>query len=337
MGIYDRDYIRDESPPNNWGVDGLTPGVKYLILANVVVFLLQIFVMRDVRPTPLEMMRRIEPNIDNLLVRRAAGDRAAAAEIARKFGDWNPNGDDVGFGPAMPVERVSVVTNWLDLDTRKVLREGQLWRLMTHAFCHDSRGLMHILFNMLGLFWFGCTLETMYGTREFLFFYFAAVLAAALSLVGLDLATGSFSIAVGASGGVMGVLMLYAYHFPTSIILLFWVVPVQIRFVVVLYALWDLYPVLQTLSGKPQQTGIAHAAHLGGLVFGFLYAKGQWRLSSLIDRLSPASWTSHWPQVSRLRRSNLRIAPETAPERCDPDCKKLIASSARSPVPAKPA
>src|SRR5437867_3528999 len=52
VGIYDRDYYRDESPSNNWGIDGLTTGVKYLIALNVIVFLLQIFIVREVRISP---------------------------------------------------------------------------------------------------------------------------------------------------------------------------------------------------------------------------------------------------------------------------------------------
>jgi membrane associated rhomboid family serine protease len=274
VGIYDRDYYRDDPPKGSWGIDGLTPGVKYLIVANVIIFLLQIFTVHDERIRAFDDLRNFDPVI----------------------------------------ERVHPVTDWLELDTDKVLKKGQVWRLVTHAFCHDPEGLWHILFNMLGLFWFGCTLESMYGTREFLFFYFTAILVAALAFVGLDLSTGWRVPAIGASGGVMAVLMLYAYHFPTAEVLLFWIIPVQIRFLVVIYALWDLHPVLLALSGQRVSTGIAHAAHLGGLAFGFLYAKFQWRLSSIVDSFIPSG-----RRTRTRRRPNLRIAPETRPPRVNDD------------------
>ena len=92
--------------------------------------------------------------------------------------------------------------------------QGQVWRLLTHAFCHDRYGVFHILFNMLFLYWFGCTLESMYGSREFLLFYLAAAVFAGLAFVGLDLYTGSRIPGIGASGAVMAVTMLYAMHFP---------------------------------------------------------------------------------------------------------------------------
>src|SRR5262249_39604855 len=89
-----------------------------------------------------------------------------------------------------PGKKVSLVQEWAELDTRKLLH-GQVWRLLTHAFCHERFGVFHILFNMLFLYWWGCTIESMYGTREFLAFYLTAAVVAGLAFVGLDLWTGS--------------------------------------------------------------------------------------------------------------------------------------------------
>src|SRR5699024_6909026 len=121
------------------------------------------------------------------------------------------------------------------------------------------------------LYWCGVTLETMRGTREFTLFYFAAILVAALAHVGLELYSGSSVPAIGASGAVMAVAMLYTCHFPYQTILLFWIIPVQIRWLMILYVILDLHPVLLVLAGEPNQSGVAHAAHLGGLAFGFFY------------------------------------------------------------------
>src|SRR5205823_7160731 len=92
--------------------------------------------------------------------------------------------------------------------------------------------------------------------------------------------------AIGASGAVMGVIMLYTMHFPTETIRIFWLIPIEMRWFVVFYVIFDLHPVLLTLAGDRMFTGIAHAAHLGGLAFGFFYAKFEWRLEPILDRLS---------------------------------------------------
>jgi membrane associated rhomboid family serine protease len=276
VGIYDRDYYRDDQSSSHWGVGGLTTAVQALIAANVIVFLLQIFIV-SVPP-----QRRFDPDFDH-------------------------------------EASISTVTEWFQLDTDKVVKQGQVWRLITHAFCHDRYGVWHILFNMLGLYWFGCTLESMYGTREFLLFYFTAILIAALAFIGLDLTTGSRTPMIGASGAVMAVLMLYAWHFPTEQMYFFWFIPVQIRYLVILYAIWDLHPVLLSLAGERVFTGIAHAAHLGGLAFGFLYARYQWHLTSLVDRVRPGNWNVRMPR----RRPKLRIAPSTRREPEENDTEEV--------------
>jgi membrane associated rhomboid family serine protease len=205
-----------------------------------------------------------------------------------------------------PGQKVSLIQEWFELDTNKVVWGGQVWRLLTHAFCHDRYSLFHILLNMLCLYWFGGTLETMYGGREFLLFYLTAAVVAALAFVGLDLYTGSSIPAIGASGAVMAVMMLYTMHFPHQTILIFWVLPVEMRWVMALYAIWDLHPVLLALAGDRYFTGVAHAAHLGGLVFGFLYAHYQWRLEPLLDRVR---------QLRGRRKPRLRLVsvPDVSP------------------------
>jgi hypothetical protein len=95
-------------------------------------------------------------------------------------------------------------------------------------------------------------------------------------------------------------------HFPRQIIYICFVIPVEMRWVMALYLIWDLHPVLLELSGDRVMSGVAHAAHLGGLAFGFLYYKFQWRLAALGEAI-------HWPRWLRRRPAHLRIAPETIP------------------------
>jgi len=278
MGISSRDYYREfASSDGSWSAGGLTPVVKYLIIANAVVFLLQIFVTSEM-PFPLN---------DKM------------AELIK---------DQPALFENLPHVRISIVQKWLELDPNKVVYEGQVWRLLTHAFCHDRNWIYHIVFNMVVLFWFGCTLEFMYGSREFLLFYLTSAVFAGLAYVALDLYTGKSVPAIGASGAVMAVAMLYTMHFPYETIYLFWFIPLQMRFVMMLYVLWDLHPVLLTLSGDVVYSGIAHAAHLGGAAFGFLYARYQWRLEPLSE------WI-RWPSANwRRSRPRLRIAEGTFPE-----------------------
>ena len=201
----------------------------------------------------------------------------------------------------------SVVQNWLQLETEKVLH-GQVWRLLTCAFCHDSERILHILFNMLFLWWFGQTLESMYGSREFLLFYLTAAVAASIAFVGLDLVIGNPKPMIGASGAVMAVTMLFALHYPTQKILLFFIVPVEIRWVVLMYVVFDLYPVFQELSGRGAHDNIAHAAHLGGLAFGYVYGKSRLRFEPY--------WASLQSLLSRLpsrRRPKLRVVHPAPP------------------------
>jgi hypothetical protein len=171
---------------------------------------------------------------------------------------------------------------------------------------------------MLCLFWFGCTLETMYGGREFLCFYLTAAVVAGLAFVGLDLHTGSSIPGIGASGAVMAVMMLYTMHFPGETITVFWFIPVEMRWLMVFYVIWDLHPVLLALSGDQGNTGIAHSAHLGGLVFGFLYARYEWRLAPLLDHLPGSRGIAQ-------RRPRLRLAPVPIDEPPEVDDSRLDA------------
>jgi hypothetical protein len=107
---------------------------------------------------------------------------------------------------------------------------------------------------------------------------------------------------------VLGVTMLFTLHYPRHVILLFMILPMQMRWVMALILVWDLHPILRTLAGEQVQTGIAHAAHLGGLAFGFLYYRFHWRLDRFAVRM---------PQIVRRAtapKPRLRIAPGTTPE-----------------------
>jgi membrane associated rhomboid family serine protease len=285
MGIQNRDYYREWKPSS--GVLIGTPVVKYLIIVNVVVFILQLISVQDVRVSLLELKNQDPDRFRNV------------------SDDEIPSGHYV-------TQRISIVQDWFQLDANKVIYHGQLWRLLTHAFCHDRGYLLHIVLNMLCLYWFGVTIELKYGSREFLYFYLTAAVFAGLAYVGLNLVTGSLNPAIGASGAVMAVMMVYTMHYPGQIIYLFFFIPLQIRWAMVLFVIYDLLPTLQALAGIQDRTGIAHAAHLGGALFGFLYVHFHWRLSSLGEGMTMPRWRRK-PRLRIVRVDERRPEPAASP------------------------
>jgi membrane associated rhomboid family serine protease len=145
------------------------------------------------------------------------------------------------------------------------------WQVATYAFLHGS--FEHLFFNMLGLWMFGSELERIWGEKRFLQFYAASVLAAALAQLVVTAVMGSVYPTVGASGGLFGLLFAFAVMFPNRVILLFFVIPMKARYLVALYGLLELYQGVYVMN-----SGVAHFAHLGGMVGGFLmirYWRGQ--------------------------------------------------------------
>jgi membrane associated rhomboid family serine protease len=145
------------------------------------------------------------------------------------------------------------------------------WQILTYAFLHGS--FNHLFFNMLGLWMFGGELEQVWGQKRFIQFYTASVIAAALTQLIVNALLGSTAPTIGASGGLFGLLLAFAMIFPNRIILLFFVIPMKAKYLVALYGLIELYQGAYVLN-----TGVAHFAHLGGMLGGLLtlrYWRGQ--------------------------------------------------------------
>jgi len=158
------------------------------------------------------------------------------------------------------------LTYWLGLIPAEVLVRP--WTPFTYMFLHG--GVMHILFNMLGLFFFGPRLEERLGGRGFLGLYFVSGLSgAALSILT------PHALIIGASGAVFGVLVGFAYYWPRAQIYIWGILPVQARVLVVAFIALSLWAAFSGNSG-----GVAHFAHLGGCAGGFLFLKARERLGS---------------------------------------------------------
>ena len=155
MGIEDRDYTRDSSDYTGtltgFGLDYIPPMVKWLIVANVVVFLLQIFVSRTATPADWNKHVSQQPREQRRMLENPPAEMKDYAEDQRAEFLSRP---------------ISLIEEWLQLDAQLVVFRGQVWRLLTFAFCHNREDLFHILLNMLALYWCGVTLESLLGPRS---------------------------------------------------------------------------------------------------------------------------------------------------------------------------
>jgi len=148
----------------------------------------------------------------------------------------------------------------------------QPWQVITYAFLHGS--VAHIFLNMFALYMFGGPLETLFGPKRFLNLYLASVISAAVSqLLYAGIAGGGAPYpTIGASGGVFGVLLAFAMYFPhRTIVLLIPPIPMPAWLFVVLYGALELF-----LGVTGTQAGVAHFAHLGGMVGAWLLIQ-YWR------------------------------------------------------------
>ncbi len=145
------------------------------------------------------------------------------------------------------------------------------WQLVTYSFLHGSS--MHLLFNMLGLYMFGSEIERVLGRNRYFTYYFVSVIAAGLTqLVTSVLSGGPPYPTIGASGGVFGLLLAYGIFFPRRIVMLiFPPIPMPARVFVFVYAAIELY-----LGVTGTQAGVAHFAHLGGMLGGWILLR-RWR------------------------------------------------------------
>jgi rhomboid family protein len=160
----------------------------------------------------------------------------------------------------------------LGLIPSSVIHELRVWQLATYMFLHG--GLLHIVFNMLALWMFGTELERLWGTREFLKFYFvtgigAGVLTVLFSLLPLSVAASlQQSVIIGASGAVYGLLLAYALYFPNRPIYMYFLFPIPAKIFVLIMGAIAFYSSLTEGGG-----GVANATHLGGLLVAYLYLK----------------------------------------------------------------
>ena len=166
------------------------------------------------------------------------------------------------------------------------------WGPFTYMFLHGD--LWHLASNMIVLFFFGPPLESRWGEREFLrFFVICGLGGAALSYLFLP------AWVVGASAATFGVMLAFAMNWPNMPIYIWGIFPVQAKWLVAFLSVVTLLSATNGSSG-----GVAHFAHLGGLIAGFLYLKADWRPSKALSDL----------QRSATKKRRLAIVPRDEAE-----------------------
>jgi membrane associated rhomboid family serine protease len=151
------------------------------------------------------------------------------------------------------------------------------WQVLSYSFLHGSFG--HLFFNMLGIWMFGAELERVWGQKRFTHFYFASVLAAAATQLLVNAMLGSGNPTVGASGGLFGLLLAFGMMFPNRTVMLL-IPPIPMKAKVLVFAYGAIELVLGVMD---PQGGVAHFAHLGGMLGGWLMMR-YWRGQSPFGR-----------------------------------------------------
>jgi membrane associated rhomboid family serine protease len=168
------------------------------------------------------------------------------------------------------------------------------WTMVTYMFVHG--GLMHIGFNMLTLYFFGPRVEQRLGSERFFVLYFFSGICGALAMFLFN----PMSAVIGASGAIFGVMFAYAKFWPRDQVLVWGVLPVEVRWLVGISTLIALFGI---------GTGVAHFAHLGGFVGGFLYLlflerrHGAKKFRAQVNSAAPPAdaLASRWQKVDRSR------------------------------------
>jgi membrane associated rhomboid family serine protease len=195
-----------------------------------------------------------------------------------------------------PRSESDLVRDYLEASSSAIFQHGRVWELLTATFLHGSFG--HILWNMIFLWMVGREMESFYGTRDFVAMYLSAAIVSTLGWAVADsLPTGQprfwSHTMLGASGAIMAVVVIYALYYPRREFLLFFILPVEMWLLVVVYLGYQVWLILQPGA----DVKVAVASHLTGAVYGYLYKHFDLRWSRL-------SW-------ARMRRPRLRvIAPD---------------------------
>lgn len=178
----------------------------------------------------------------------------------------------------------------------QVLLSGCIWQPVTYMFLHG--GFFHILFNMFALWMFGITLESDWGTKRFLQYYFLCGIGAALCVIAVSIpAHETMFRTIGASGAVYGLLLAFGVLYPDTPILFSFLIPIKAKYFVMIYG------AIEFMSSFVPGSGVSHIAHLGGMLFGFVFLKFRFNRK----RFEPLAALGGQYREWKLRRARKRF------------------------------
>lgn len=214
-------------------------------------------------------------------------DRPYLQEEEYGGGNWSP-GRSMVFSLIIVNSVIWLATGLFDIPLKEWLelpsnlfttRPWQVWRLLSYGFVHENIG--HLIFNMLGLYFFGRDVEGIYGRFEFLRIYLAAILVAGIVWMVFQATSSGPANLVGASGGVLAMVMLSILHYPMRMILFWGVLPMRGWVLGTIYIGLDVLGLLGI--GQPERgPQVANIAHLAGVGFAYAYFRGKLNLGRLI-------------------------------------------------------
>jgi membrane associated rhomboid family serine protease len=148
---------------------------------------------------------------------------------------------------------------------------GRIWQLVTYLFLHSlGFPFFHILFNMLALWMFGAPIEQTWGRRRFTQYYFVCGVGAGVCVVLANMLFGNpASVTRGASGAIYGLLLAYGMLFPDQIVMMSFLFPIKAKYMVMIFG------AIAFLGSFDASSPVSNLAHLGGMIFGYIYMKTQ--------------------------------------------------------------
>jgi len=198
----------------------------------------------------------------------------------------------------MITSRSNGIEGWLALWPQQVINRFALWQLVTYLFLHGS--LLHLVFNLFTLWMFGCDVERALGSKRFIWYFLITGVGAGLFHLAFN--WNSLTPVIGASGAIYGVLVAFAVLFPNREItlLVFFVLPVRLK-AKYLAAIFMTISLIAGIQGQilASDGGVAHLAHLGGGLVGFILLRGTTALQGVLFEMRKRA---QWRKMAKQKR-----------------------------------
>ena len=212
------------------------------------------------------------------------------------------------------------IANYFGLSHVGMFENFMVWQIFTYMFIHTQ--FLHLFFNLLALFMFGGELEQIWGKKLFLRYYLICGLGAGLFIALLNFylfsSMGVSGPTIGASGAIYGILIAYGLTWPNREVLLFFVIPVKIKYLVAGFGVFSFIMTIESMQGG--SGNISHIGHFGGLVTGLVYIL--WRIKPYQERYISAAKMKDNPLSNAMKKSRVKKKKKDIETRIE--AKKII-------------